>query len=250
MHIFEIDHIGTSREIWEEIERMTRELKQSAVPSVPPLVDPPATAASESARPVYAPLNDSNRSKLPFNDQPSYSSEDTISNSGQVDISDDLSRLNYVLAERMADQRQKAERHKSLPARPLEAPGSDRGADMRKLYFDASCPPRLSGGRPEASKPPRHTTMRLSDVLNDVETETLARETTPLLASFEEGALTPEGQRQVRNVSNGCASLNQMARANALIGQGSWTAAADARCSSCSCTGIAASPSNRGDASS
>ena len=71
--------------------------------------------------------------------------------------------------------------------------------DPRLHYFTASNPPQLTHEKSEeADKPAHHTSMRVSDVLNDEnEAKEVCEETAPLLESFSEGNLTAEGKRQV-----------------------------------------------------
>ncbi|MCJ1381510.1 hypothetical protein MMC17_004621 [Xylographa soralifera] len=70
--------------------------------------------------------------------------------------------------------------------------------DPRLHYFAASDPPQLAHEKSEeADKPAHHTSMRVSDVLNDEnEAKEVCEETAPLLESFSEGNLTAEGKRQ------------------------------------------------------
>ena len=70
-------------------------------------------------------------------------------------------------------------------------------------HFTASNPPQLAHEKSEeADKPAHHTSMRVSDVLNDEnEAKEVCEETAPLLESFSEGNLTAEGKRQVGRTS-------------------------------------------------
>ncbi|MCJ1391660.1 hypothetical protein MMC18_004525 [Xylographa bjoerkii] len=70
--------------------------------------------------------------------------------------------------------------------------------DPRLHYFTASNPAQLAHEKSEeADKPAHHTSMRVSDVLNDEnEAKEVCEETAPLLESFSEGNLTAEGKRQ------------------------------------------------------
>ncbi|MCJ1432501.1 hypothetical protein MMC27_001858 [Xylographa pallens] len=70
--------------------------------------------------------------------------------------------------------------------------------DPRLHYFTASNPPQLAHEKSEeADKPAHHTSMRVSDVLNDEnEAKEVCEETAPLLESFTEGNLTAEGKRR------------------------------------------------------
>ncbi|MCJ1405587.1 hypothetical protein MMC11_008815 [Xylographa trunciseda] len=83
-----------------------------------------------------------------------------------------------------------------LPYQSLYTPAPPH--DPRLYYFTASNPPQLAHEKSEeADKPAHHTSMRLSDVLNDEnEAKEVCEETAPLLESFSEGNLTAEGKRQ------------------------------------------------------
>ena len=105
----------------------------------------------------------------------------------QVDESDDTSRL-----EELREARTGRSREPYIPSDGLFE-------DLRNHWFHATNPPRISD-RSAADKdndPFHNKGMRLSDVLNDVGPEQVAKETAPLLGSFHEGNLTAEGKRQV-----------------------------------------------------
>ena len=77
--------------------------------------------------------------------------------------------------------------------------------DQRLHYFTATNPPQLAHEKSDKTdKPAHHTSMRVSDVLNDEnEAKEVCEEAAPLLESSSEGNLTAEGKRQVRGIQSG-----------------------------------------------
>ncbi|MCJ1251231.1 hypothetical protein MMC30_008462 [Trapelia coarctata] len=188
MHVFEIDRRGESVRIWEEIEQRTKSL-QAAQAQVPSRSEP----ASKSVYPASNPGRDdqareatseSKRSRTPLHQNPAPQFvphyEDNFG--APLDESDDIDRRQELRGSRATTS---ADRYAS-------------NENILKRYFQASNPPKLSSETGDkGEQPTRHTSMRLSDVLNDDnEAKEVAQETEPLLVAYREGNLTEEGKRQ------------------------------------------------------
>jgi hypothetical protein len=186
MHVFEIDRRGESVRIWAEIEERSRELRntQASAQENSPLdleVLPETNNSDKSS--IQPPMNSSKYKK------PSVRYEDDLS--VQLDESDDYNRLQELQIERTHQIKRQL------------SPTENLTDDQRDYYFKATNPPDLPLDTDELPKAlARHTSMRLSDVLNDeVEPRDVIDETAPLLEGFREGNLTAEGKRQVRSIA-------------------------------------------------
>ena len=176
--------------IWEEIEQRTMQLHLSQVPMQPQVspipVHPWHTSDDDDITPPKPTIgNTSNRDKRRRRNT---GREDDMS--VQVDDSDDVYRLQVL-----------REAHES-PYEGQFVPNTEQSpAERARLHvFLASDPPKLyATSSEENSHCTRHTSMKLSDVLNDdAGVQNGPAETAPLLASFSaEGSLTAEGKRQV-----------------------------------------------------
>lgn len=192
MHIFEIDRRGESVRIWEEIEQRTKDLQAAQAPSQlepTPKSTNPANNLGQHSK-THKACSEKKKPRIPLHHEEDALSEHHYEDdlSVQVDESDDIYRLQELRGPRAAP----AEGHYTSVENLLER--------QREQYFQATNPPKLSSRISDNGKrPSRHTSMRLSDVLNDEnEPKEVAQETEPLLVTYPEGNLTEEGKRQVR----------------------------------------------------
>ena len=187
MHVFEVDRKGESSRIWEQIEKRTKDLYPAENPTESEMEKRAAQASNDtkSGKGRLAPESDRQKQYL-HNLQNKYLRDDDLS--VQVDESDDTSRL-----EELREARAGRSREPYIPSDGLFE-------DLRNHWFHATNPPRISeeSAADKDNDPFHNKGMRLSDVLNDVGPEQVAKETAPLLGSFHEGNLTAEGKRQVR----------------------------------------------------
>ena len=181
MHVFEIDRRGDSVRIWEEIEQRTVQLQQKPKPLEASLNSGPALLN----HPIVIPTQRSERR------YPAHGDDDL---SVQVDPSDDICRLREMQSDDI-HQLQKAQREKGLPFEGQVTLNEKQREDMRKLQFLASNPPQLLTNMMVGEESNNMSSTRYAPF--EVEEETVAKEDTPLLASFHEGNLTTEGKRQV-----------------------------------------------------
>ena len=187
MHVFEVDREGDSIKIWEEIEDRTRAL----LPRVETTKSAVTAESSVHANAVESMAEQHNHrpelhNKYLPKPQIDYLRDDDLS--VQMDESDDTSRL----------QELREDRDRRTPGAHISIEGLMD--DMRTHWFHASNPPKLPSEPAMDTENASHhkKSMRLSEVLNDVEPEQAANEAAPLLGSFHEGNLTAEGRRQVR----------------------------------------------------
>ena len=196
MHVFEIDRRGDSVRIWEEIEQRTIQLQLSQVPMQPepsPSLAYPSDTSYNNImppNPTFRDVGPKLRSAPVHGDKTCRRKpcrEDDMS--VQVDESDDIYRLQEL-----------REAHESSYEGQLVTNAQQSAAERARLQvFLASDPPKLfATSSEEKNHNTRHTSMKLSDVLNDdAGLQNGPGETAPVLASFGEGSLTAEGRRQV-----------------------------------------------------
>ena len=187
MHVFEVDKKGESSRIWEEIEKRTKELYPAENPKESETKETAAQPLKDTQSGKGRLALESDRQKQYLQDlQNKYLRDDDLS--VQVDESDDTSRLEELREARTGRSREPYIHSDGL------------FEDLRNHWFHATNPPRISeeSAVDKDNDPFHNKGMRLSDVLNDVGPEQVAKETAPLLGSFHEGNLTAEGKRQVR----------------------------------------------------
>lgn len=181
MHVFEIDRRGESARIWEEIEQRTKSLQavQASSQPEPALKDnqTPGAASEPKGSRVPSYKNQAPHFVPQYEDESSALFDESDHNNGPQELRGSRA-TNHV-------GRYTAEDLLEL---------------QRERYFQASNPPKLSSDPGnQGERPARHTSMRLSDVLNDDnEAKEVTQETEPLLVAYREGNLTKEGKRQVR----------------------------------------------------
>ena len=181
MHIFEIDRRGDSVRIWEEIEQRTVKLQEKPnIQETPPNPGP----AQLDHPPIIPPTKPRRRNPVHGDDDLSV----------QVDPSDDICRLREMQSDDI-HQLQEAQREKGLPSEGYAILSEKQREEMQKLQFLASNPPQLLTNMMAGEESNDMSSTRYAPF--EVEEETVAKEDTPLLASFHEGTLTTEGKRQV-----------------------------------------------------
>ncbi|MCJ1356215.1 MAG: hypothetical protein MMC33_006209 [Icmadophila ericetorum] len=181
LHVFEIETRGDSQKIWDEIAQRTKELQQDQNVSHPSLI---TNAAVQNNVPLptrqirYTPGHSTGCYHA--NSQPAMRpvvtwqmEEDPCKDdlSVNMDPSDDASRLQELKEHDERDRQQ---------------------ADEREFYFKVTKPQQISQATDSFSEEPSYTRLASSEA----EHEAVAKEETPLLASFHEGNLTEEGKRQ------------------------------------------------------
>ncbi|MCJ1477090.1 hypothetical protein MMC13_005761 [Lambiella insularis] len=206
-HVFEIDRQGDSTRIWGEIEERTRQYRLSEALSQPERVSngmfPMGSSndhlmnAQFSIKSMLSVDDMTQKPHTQDHSQPSSRrSHDSVSN--VHNRSKEAAGVWFNTSDCVRQTEKKPENVASLKkASPVGDP-CETQEDERIRYFKASNPPQLLHERNEHNNTPaRHTSMRVSDVLNeDAEPKEMCEETAPLLENFREGNLTAEGRRQ------------------------------------------------------
>jgi len=193
MHVFEIDRRGDSVRIWEEIEQRTKSLQATQATSQPQLaptsINPPNNPDQDCKTQKAIPETRKG-SRTPSCQNPPLPWVNQYEDEWRDELHE--SEGTHRLQELRESRAVASEGRNTLNENFLER--------QRERYFQATNPPKLSSETSQNGKPaPRHTRMRLSDVLNDNnEAKEVAQETEPLLVSYLDGNLTEEGKRQVR----------------------------------------------------
>ena len=180
MHVFEIDRRGDSVRIWEEIEQRTKSLQAAQTPLHP-----------EPAPKSVNPEDNHDRTSVSTSEPGSHLPRHGDNPSATRDELDDINR----------PQELRGSRATTCPGRYIST--ENHFKRQRERHFQASNPPKPSfeTGN-QGHRPAHHTSMRLSDVLNDDnEAKEVVREKEPIVVAYREGNLTEEGQRQVRILS-------------------------------------------------
>lgn len=206
-HVFEIDRRGNSTQIWGEIEERTRQFRLSEALSQPE----PVLNTQFAMQSVLG--DDDMAQKLPPQDlSPAFFVEtrESLSDVNKGPKKVVRAWLHTSSNDSQVQEKKKTDELVNLVNQEFVNDVSESATygeiqeDERTRHFKATNPPQLLHEHSHPSgRPAHHTSMRLSDVLNeDAESKEVFEETAPLLESFREDNLTAEGKRQVRNSEN------------------------------------------------